>query len=102
MDFTGSYTYYASSVHEGVSVTIDMELKQEGNIVKGRIYSRGNFYYEPNPTDGFSYKLSGTIDPANPDRLTLQFENGKIEVWFEAGKYFVKFRGAPQEYAKIL
>jgi hypothetical protein len=65
-------------------------------------FSEGNSYYQSNPTDGFSYELSGTIDPVNPDKLTLQSEDGEIEVWFKEGKYFVKFRGAPQEYVKIL
>jgi hypothetical protein len=37
MDFSGLYTYYVSSVHEGISVIIDMELKQEKNIVRGKI-----------------------------------------------------------------
>jgi hypothetical protein len=101
MNFSGNYTYHVSSSHAGVSITTDLELKQEGNIVKGKIFSAGNFYYEPNPTDGFSYELAGTIDPSQPEKVTLQSEIGDVLAWFEAGKLFVKFLGAPQVYNKL-
>ncbi|MBC7861555.1 MAG: hypothetical protein IAF38_01195, partial [Bacteroidia bacterium] len=62
LDFNGHYSNYASSVHEGVSVMINLELKQEGNKVEGKIFSEGNTYYNDEPADGFSYKLVGYID----------------------------------------
>jgi hypothetical protein len=76
-------------------------LRQEGNIVKGKVFSRGNFYYEPNSTDRFSYELIRTIDASQPEKVTLQSEVGDVFIWFEKGKLFVKFLGTPQVYDKV-
>ncbi len=101
MNFTGNYTYHVSSSHAGVSITTDLELKQEGTIVTGKIYSQGNTYYERNPEDGFSHDLLGTLDPQLPGKIVLRYDKGEVIAWFDSGKLYVQFSGAPQVYTKL-